>query len=432
MTRPGNVTPLHGASQISPEERIKLFDNAFEAATFGVVLVDPSGRIIKGNRSLAAMLGRSVDDLPGIEFKDITHPDDLDADLALFKEILEGRRDGYKLDKRYLKADGSTIEACLTVTAMRRSSGEVVRLLAQVEDVTELRRKDRELAERAAQLELAMEAVRGGFWHMDVATRRFETSDRLSHFIGGQDAARMDLAAYMEKVDPEDHRATDLTPLLEGNVDKAVAEYRLSTTEGWRWMRCDRRLLRDASGQPFRVIGVVIDFTDEHIRREELESDADTDSLTGLFNRRGLRKRFIQLPKSSGCMVLTVDLDGFKEINDQWGHAAGDLVLIETAQRIRAAVRPSDSVCRLGGDEFVVLLEGDGPVAQRVAERIVAELAAPIDLPEGTVLAEGSVGSAWTINPSPTLETMMRRADKCRYEAKGKGKKTAVVCELSD
>nr|WP_024319253.1 GGDEF domain-containing protein [Rhizobium favelukesii] len=137
------------------------------------------------------------------------------------------------------------------------------------------------------------------------------------------------------------------------------------------------------------------------------------------------------MSKEKGRLVLTIDLDGFKEVNDSLGHAAGDQVLIETASRLKAAVRPSDAVCRLGGDEFVVVLEGGGEVAERVAGRIVAELAAPIDLKEGVVLVEASVGAAWTNSSTPTLEKMMRHADKCLYEAKAKGKNTAVVCEMT-
>ncbi|SEI11617.1 PAS domain S-box-containing protein/diguanylate cyclase (GGDEF) domain-containing protein [Rhizobium tibeticum] len=430
MKQSGNAKPLYRESAHSAEERGALFDYAFEAAPIGVALVSPSGKIIKVNGSLATMLARARDDLTDVPFGHITHPDDLETDLNLFDDVLGGKRDGYRLDKRYLRPDNSVVEACLTVTAMRKPSGEVARLLAMIEDVTEARWIERQLLERATQLELAMEAVRGGFWHMDLQTKRFETSDRLARFIGGPHAGRMELNAYLANVHPDDHPAADLTPLLEGEVDKSVAEYRLRTTEGERWMRCDRRLLRDAQGTPFRIIGVVIDFTEEHLRRAELEVNADTDVLTGLFNRRGLQKKFDRMSKEKRRLVLTIDLDGFKEINDSLGHAAGDQVLIETASRLKAAVRPSDAVCRLGGDEFVVLLEGGGDVAERVASRIVAELAAPVDLKDGVVLVEASVGAAWTTSSTPTLEKMMRHADGCLYEAKARGKNTAVVCEI--
>lgn len=429
--QPEDLRTVRGLAHSASDERAALFDYAFEAAPIGVALVAPNGQIVKANGSLVKMLQRNAHELAKLPFGEITHPDDRAVDRAFFDEILDGSRDGFKREKRYLRPDGSIVEAELTVIAMRKASGEVVRLLSMIEDVTEAKRTERQLIERATQLELAMEAVRGGFWHLDVTTQKFETSDRLSRFIGGEDAARLDLNGYLKKMHPDDHSAASLTPLLEGHVDKAVAEYRLSTVDGERWMRCDRRLLRDASGKPFRIIGVVIDYSEEHQRLVELESDADTDTLTGLYNRRGLQKKFDRLRKVKAYLVLTIDLDGFKEINDTLGHAAGDGVLIETASRLKAAVRPSDAVGRLGGDEFAVLLEGGEAVAQRVADRIVRELAHPIHLTEGTVVAEGSVGCVWSLSLTPTLEAMMKAADKCLYEAKRGGKKRAVVCEFT-
>jgi hypothetical protein len=119
------------------------------------------------------------------------------------------------------------------------------RYVSQIEDISAEVRSEQELAERAAQLEPAMEAVRGGFWHMEVAQKKFETSDRLAQFIGGSEAARLDLQRYVEKINSVDGASADLTPLLDGEVDQSVAEYRLMTVNGERWMRCDRRLLRD-------------------------------------------------------------------------------------------------------------------------------------------------------------------------------------------
>lgn len=430
MARSDNVSPLHGTSDISAEERVRLFDNAFEAAIFGLTLIDPAGRIAKANGRFAEMIGRPADDLIGTSFVDLTHPSDVATNLLLFNKVLAGISDGYRLDKRYLRADGTIVDALLTVTAMRRPTGELMRVLSQIEDVTELRRTERALAERATQLELAMEAVRGGFWHMDVSTNHFQTSDRLARFIGGPRAAMMDLDAYLDHVHSDDREATNLTPLLDGIVDRSVAEYRLQTIDGERWMRCDRRLLRHSSGDPFRVIGVVIDFTEEHLRRQALESDADTDTLTKLYNRRGLEKKFKQLNREGGTLLLAIDLDGFKEINDVFGHAAGDQVLVEAAERLRSVVRPHDAVCRLGGDEFAVIMTGDGSIAQTIADRIVVELSVPIDLEQGSVLAQGSVGGAWTHSPFASLQDLMRCADRCLYDAKDRGKRTAVVCEL--
>lgn len=122
------------------------------------------------------MLQRNAHELAKLPFGEITHPDDRAVDRAFFDEILDGSRDGFKREKRYLRPDGSIVEAELTVIAMRKASGEVVRLLSMIEDVTEAKRTQRQLIERATQLELAMEAVRGARFTDVSCQRRIERS----------------------------------------------------------------------------------------------------------------------------------------------------------------------------------------------------------------------------------------------------------------
>jgi diguanylate cyclase (GGDEF)-like protein len=304
---------------------------------------------------------------------------------------------------------------------MRDTHGNVVRFLSQIEDITVHKEHERQLAEKAAQLELAMEALRGGFWHMDVNTETFQTSDRLAAFIGGPEAARLDLQRYLGKMNPKDIAAADLTPLLSGTVDQSVAEYRLYTVSGEKWMRCDRRLLRDADGRPRRVVGVAIDFTEEHQRLEDSQRNSERDSLTGLLNRRGLANRYKQMSTTSGIGVLAVDLDGFKKVNDRFGHPAGDAVLLETAGRLSACIRREDLAARTGGDEFVVIVAGDQKAAEGVAERIVAEMRRVIGLKEGEVQVRATVGGIWATAKSD-LDALVSQADTILYVSKSAGK----------
>jgi PAS domain S-box-containing protein len=161
-----------------PETRLALFDFAFENAPIGIALVDLEGRIIRGNATFAKLLSLPLDKVLGKHFKDFTHPDDIEADLTLFQQVLEGRRDGYTIEKRYLRPSGEMMNVLIHVAAMRDRQGKVVRFISQIEDITRHKDHERKLAERAAQLELALEAVRGGFWQMDILTGKFETSDR--------------------------------------------------------------------------------------------------------------------------------------------------------------------------------------------------------------------------------------------------------------
>ncbi|HYN95771.1 MAG TPA: bifunctional diguanylate cyclase/phosphodiesterase [Pilimelia sp.] len=149
---------------------------------------------------------------------------------------------------------------------------------------------------------------------------------------------------------------------------------------------------------------------------------AHTDPLTGLANRRGLLATLrSQAVGGPPCVLLGMDLDGFKNINDMRGHDVGDQVLIEVGQRLRDNLRPGDVAARLGGDEFAVLMWARPPEAQRVAERLLSVLSHPYEQPQGTVFMSASIGLAGcaTANDVPTL---LRNADLALRYAKQRGK----------
>lgn len=404
-----------------PETRLALFDFAFENAPIGIALVDLEGRIIRGNAFFAKLLTLPIDKVLGMHFADFTHPDDIEADLILFRQVLQGRRDGYTIEKRYLRPFGEIVHVLIHVAAMRNSDGEVVRCISQIEDITRHKEHERQLAERAAQLELALEAVRGGFWQMDILTGKFETSDRLAQFIGGPTAARLDLERYVHRVNVNDGAQADLTPLIAGTLDQDIAEYRLDTVHGERWMRCDRRLLRDGDGRPAKIVGMAIDFTEDRRRIETLEETARTDALTGLLNRRGLAIAFASLQSADGFAVLALDLDGFKEVNDAHGHAAGDIVLQTAATRLTSALRRQDLVARTGGDEFVVVVAGSRDTGEAAADRILDRMREPISIAENVADVRTSIGGIWA-DAKRDLSELIKEADTLLYEIKAAGK----------
>ncbi|WP_442934140.1 putative bifunctional diguanylate cyclase/phosphodiesterase [Micromonospora sp. CPCC 205561] len=147
---------------------------------------------------------------------------------------------------------------------------------------------------------------------------------------------------------------------------------------------------------------------------------AHTDPLTALANRRGLLQA---LHRCAGapCVLLGLDLDGFKNVNDMRGHDVGDAVLAEVGERLRANLRPGDLAARLGGDEFAVLMCGCPADAERVAERLLGVLGRAYDQPEGPVFLSVSIGvAAW--DGEPDVELLLRHADLALRYAKQRGK----------
>ena len=189
-------------------------------------------------------------------------------------------------------------------------------------------------------------------------------------------------------------------------------------------------------------LGVIASFCIENtINRARLLRSGFTDVLTGWNNRRYLAVRLgeeLARARRDGTRLvcLMLDIDHFKRVNDTWGHAAGDAVLKELAQRVEAQVRASDVAARYGGEEFVVLLpDTNVAAAEKLAERIRTGIAeAPIDLPGGeSVSITASIGIA-EVRPKPddkdlkTLgDSLIARADVALYAAKSAGRDQVVV-----
>lgn len=165
-------------------------------------------------------------------------------------------------------------------------------------------------------------------------------------------------------------------------------------------------------------------------RQKELDGLAYYDALTGLPNRLLLFDRInmalgLQHREGGRLAVCVLDLDGFKAVNDHFGHQAGDLLLKEVAQRMQAVLRPSDTVARLGGDEFVVVLPGanDQPTLDSILQRLIEQVSRPVALSAGqlAVAVSASIGVAFA-GASSDANSLVREADLAMYEAKHAGK----------
>ena len=224
---------------------------------------------------------------------------------------------------------------------------------------------------------------------------------------------------------------------------------------GSRWLsRQSTPFRRDEHGKMTSHLSVVRDITDVVEVERRMEHAALHDPLTGLPNRALLMDRLTSTLARADRLgaevaVLFCDLDGFKKINDTHGHAAGDAVLIEVAQRLGTLIRKSDSVARVGGDEFVVILEPSPAnpgvadavgsanptclvrqVASSVADRIRVELSRPIELDGRRYNISVSVGMTFAQRRS-TAQNVLRDADLALYRAKQRGKDRVEVFDES-
>ncbi|MDR2637269.1 MAG: EAL domain-containing protein [Zoogloeaceae bacterium] len=185
----------------------------------------------------------------------------------------------------------------------------------------------------------------------------------------------------------------------------------------------------DDEGHIIRYIGVFTDITSFKEQQREIERLAHYDILTGLPNRAlltdRLRVAFAKARRDKGLLAVAyLDLDGFKEVNDVYGHKAGDQLLISVAQRLTAALREVDTVARMGGDEFVLVLCGGCSRSDylNTLERLLAQLAAPFTLPEATISLSASIGITFYPDDDADPDVLLRHADQSMYRAKRAGR----------
>jgi len=180
------------------------------------------------------------------------------------------------------------------------------------------------------------------------------------------------------------------------------------------------------------VVGLMIDMTDYH-RMSEL---AFYDSLTHLPNRALFNDRLKQIIMNAqrnhdNFALFFVDLDGFKAVNDTYGHATGDHVLKESAQRLLSLSRATDTVCRLGGDEFVIIFTGmnDRQIMDKTASDMLANLECPIDFQEHIVTVSACIGISIYPHNGEDMNTLLHNADTAMYKAKNDGKHSYSFAE---
>lgn len=291
------------------------------------------------------------------------------------------------------------------------------------------------LRENEERWKFALEGAGDAAWDWDASTNMLEFSPRWWQTLGYKDAQtlRMPYSAWLEDLHPDDKDSvlSQLRACQTGMTENYDAEYRYRCSDAsWKWIYARGMVLgRDAAGQWRRMLGTCSDISERKLLEARIHALAYFDVLTGLANRSLFSDRVQQAMamaqrESTKLALMYFDLDKFKAVNDNFGHAAGDLLLIQVAQRVKECIRESDTAGRVGGDEFVVLLRPvlSGSGALLVAEKILHALRQPFTLEGHSVSISSSIGVALYPDHGASENTLIKSADAAMYAAKSLGR----------
>ena len=270
-----------------------------------------------------------------------------------------------------------------------------------------------------------------GSWEVDLGSNAVTWSHELYRMLGFAADQAPGYDELVDRIHPDDREATlaALRAALE-EFTPFVVEHRNVLPGGRvRWVRAHGRVELGADGRPERLLGTAQDITEQKSAAAALLHQELHDPLTGLPNRRLLVDRIDQALARlarAPCLVgvIHLDIDRFKVINDNLGHAVGDQLLLATAVRLRDLIRPEDTLARIEGDEFVVLCEGlsDQAEAVLIADRICAAMTEPFTWSGGDLVLSVSAGIALAISPTVDAGALLGDADAAMYRAKAAGR----------
>jgi len=392
---------------------------------------DASGVITSVDDAIVELLGWLPEEVVGLPSTNFIHPTDQPGAVAAWMDMITSPGLTGIWRGRYKTAKGSWrwVE-----TENRFSDGEDPEVLTSMRAVSAAEATlEEQFQAREQLLNQLSDALPVGVFQVDLDGRITLTNQSLHHIVGVplQDSFDAQMATVLRGDRPVLSAALASAFACE-SVDGVEIRLRVPSGESPAGASQDRvcllslRPLTDGAGMVSGAVGCLSDVTDRARLHEELEFRASVDQLTSCFNRAAtieLVERTINARHDGlGHAVIFVDLDGLKAVNDQFGHAAGDRLIITAAAHIRTALRNGDYVGRLGGDEFLVVCPRvhSSTLAMEIGTRISAALTTSVRIGPETVELRASVGVVWTMEFLDT-DTLIARADNAMYESKRLG-----------
>jgi len=417
---------MHSSSATAPEH---VFQSAFDCAAVGMAHTSLQGRWLRVNRSLCEITGYSQAELLERSFAGIAHPDDMAHGQNVLQQLREGSVDSCSMEKRYLRKDGSTVWVAVQLSLVRTADGAPDFVVSVIQDISVRMQQALERAVSQQRYMALFDQLPNGLLLLDESLRVVDHNQEAERQLGWDSATLRSLRI-------QDIEAQDDQDAIEARRRSVEASGRCDFesvyhTHGGALLQVDVsvKFIELLDGQ--RLYQVLFRDISERKRASQLiERMAYTDQLTGLANRPLLGDRLHQAMSQARRLghtlaVVFLDLDGFKAINDHYGHATGDVLLRALASRMKEGLRDGDTLARLGGDEFVAVFQGmaDASASAPLLERLLQVSSQVVAVGELSLQVSASLGVTFYPQAEEVdADQLLRQADQAMYQAKLLGK----------
>src|SRR5205809_1738331 len=410
-----------------------------EALPVPMFVKSRDGRYLGVNRAWEEFFGVSRASFLGKQVKDLypQHPAIAEKHLEMDGQLWRNPG-GQSYEATVTARDGRLRDTIYYKATFSNGSGEVAGLMGAIVDITARKQAEASLLESERRFRRTFELAGSGVAHIGMDRRFLRVNRRLCEILGyAQDELLRLTGRQISHPDDLDVINAQRPRLYAGEIDAVRVEKRHLRKDGSViWVAFTMVVERDAAGKPQYEIAFFDDITarkqaEAALRESEerFRQLAHHDTLTSLPNRAlfydRLRQTLALAKRNSWTVgVMLADLDHFKRVNDTLGHAAGDMLLLQAAERLAKSARASDTVARLGGDELAVVPNNlSAPEdAAVVAHKIIAEFQAPFQVEGHSLPATLSIGAALYPNDSTDQETLLNNADAAMYRSKEAGR----------
>ncbi len=357
------------------------------------------------------------------------HPADRDTlEQAVQRAMLSQQE--YRIEHRIILPSGKILQVLECGSVTTDNENKPCLMKGTIQDITAIKRTEQRLAE-------IIWAADVGTWELDICSGNLVCNDRWAQMLGYslKQLSPMTLSRWKSLISPSSlpEFQRRIHAKMAGETALFEDEFMARHRDGhWVWILARGRIVeRDVNGTPIRLAGTCLDISKRKNSELQARVLATTDPLTGLFNRAVFNEKITDMVNLAQrthqpFSLMMLDLDGFKAVNDHYGHPAGDQLLSQVADELKDLCRETDILARLGGDEFAIILPSTSTRqgCQVLAQRLLEQISSTRIIEGHTIGVNASIGYCIYHWPDMTVKEMVQAADTAMYQSKARGKNT--------